>query len=82
MPSVRRYSTNAFHCWVNCGRRSGAYARTLPDGVVPGTRPAKPVDAVPAPVVRSKASADSKKNGGFRGRRRLAPVPSMNCEIP
>jgi hypothetical protein len=32
--------------------------------------------------VESKLTEDSKKNGGFRGSRRLAPVPSMNCEMP
>ena len=45
-------------------------------------RPVKPLAPLPAPVVVSKATADSKKNGGLSGSRRLAPVPSMNCEMP
>jgi hypothetical protein len=35
---------------------------------------------VPALVVRSKSTCDSKKNGGLMGSRWLAPVPSMYCE--
>ena len=48
MDEVSRRSTNTFHCWVNCGRRFGSKARTLPVGVVPGTSSAKPVAIVPA----------------------------------
>ena len=50
MDEVSRRSTNTFHCWVNCGRRFGSKARTLPVGVVPGTSSVKPVVIVPAPV--------------------------------
>ena len=82
MDDVTRYSANTFHCWVNCGRMLGSNARTWPDGLSRGTRPAKPVARLPPPVVRSYETFDSKKYGGLRGSRRLAPVPSMYCEIP
>src|SRR6188508_3365428 len=79
---VSRYSAKTFHCWVNCGRRFGLHARTWPDGLSSGTSWEKPVASEPGPVVESYCAADSKKNGGFSGSRKLAPVPSMYCEIP
>src|ERR1700752_2540228 len=82
MDDVSRYSAKTFHCCVNWGRRFGSHARTWPEGTTCGTNSAKPVASVPAPVVESYCTADSKKNGGFKGRRRLAPVPSMYWEIP
>src|SRR5258708_39917176 len=64
------------YCWISAGRRSGFQARTCPESVDSGSVSVNPVRMSPG-VRASKVTADSKKKGGLRGRRRLAPVPSI-----
>src|SRR5438552_3462589 len=51
--AVSRNSVKTFHCCVNCGLRFGSKARTWPEGLSRGTRPAKPLARLPGPVEAS-----------------------------